>query len=273
MSDTVFLLLLIILLLGFSLGIGVLLYNALFSPEALREYSLRRYARMEYEQARGTAHRRLLEEVLRQRKQRESELVLALERQEEKLTDLKHAKNEELRAALTEWIVNDRLTEVNGIGETLALQIRTKVFRGNLSDLHQAHQVPGISVNRQAAIDTWIHFYESKFTDLERWSYPRKETIEQNYHQKLSEQRDLIAEIGEQLAAVRTDIVEIDSVLALLSKISEADLAASLIQSSKEQFARDGALLDDIDGYFRGLFADWETVPDWFQELIAEENG
>ena len=125
-------------LLILALALFVLLVAV--KPAWSERRALRLRARQDYLNARGTAHRQVLAEAL---KQTESKAA-ACEQRLTKARSLKAASesqlDSELDAAVSKWIIAQHLRDIRGVGPKLQHDIASTVFRGRLTDLHRAHK-------------------------------------------------------------------------------------------------------------------------------------
>lgn len=263
-----FTILLIILGIAGLLLLGLILYYTFATPEALREYTLRRHAARQYERARGTAHRRLLEQA-QQRRQGDSERLLQRIRMAEREKKrLRQEQQEALERALAAWIVDERLSQARGIGDQLAYEIRQTVFRGRLEDLYRASQeVTGVGPQRQQAINRWIQYYQKQFDDLLERPFPGKTRIKQHYREKIEAEERKIEQMREQLEPIQSSLAELKARLEPLERVSVEDFVAALGNNEAGSFAE-----SEVELYVQGVFAEWETPPDWFRRLVSTEQ-
>ncbi|MFQ5401744.1 MAG: hypothetical protein ACE5E7_19375 [Anaerolineae bacterium] len=127
---------------------------------------LRQQAKIDYRQARGTAHKALLQGAKEQLTNRQKEIQRLLTSAQEELQRLRAERKQKLSEALAKHLVANHLQEVPGIGTVRQRDLIENVFRGRLEDLHRAHQQPGIGIRTQNDIDFWIIRYQRKFDTL-----------------------------------------------------------------------------------------------------------
>lgn len=263
-----FTILLIILGIAGLLLLGLILYYTFATPEALREYALRRHASRQYERARGTAHRRLLEQAQRRQQDNAERLLQRIRMAEGEKERLRQEQQEALERALAAWIVVERLSQARGIGDQLAYEIRQTVFRGRLEDLYRASQVViGIGPQRQQAINRWIEYYQTQFDDLLERPFPEKARIKQQYREKIEAEEQKIEQMSEQLEPIQSSLAEIKARLEPLERVSVEDFVAALGNNEAESYTE-----SEVELYVQGVFAEWEAPPDWFRRLVTTDR-
>jgi len=125
-------------------AIVLVIYLAFLWPPEVKRRALMRQARQDYEEARGTAHRHLLQDALRRALESQAENRATRRLQANKLDILQLDHSAALKTRLSEYIIQTRLQQVPGVGQKLKQQIIRSVFRGRLSDLNYAKSVPGV---------------------------------------------------------------------------------------------------------------------------------
>lgn len=230
-----------------------------------KQLKLRKQAQIDYGQARGTAHKALLQNAansLRQQKDLQTDIVQSLRSE---IVNLQENRDQKLKAALTNYLVQVRLTDIPGIGESRKADILRYIYRGQLTDLHSAHQVPGIGEQTQKAINQWIHANQQKFPQLLRENFPGREEVDSWYHQALSIKEQKIASAQEKIQTIQAQLDPIQVELQWLERVTAEDFYRALKQAD--------AAPPRLDDYIQGVFAEWEAVPDWFRDALAKADS
>lgn len=121
---------------------------------------LRQQARIDYQQARGTAHKQLLQAAAKNLQQQQQTQQRTIHTAQAKISQLQTTQSRLLKDAFLDHLVHERLTEIPGIGERRKAEILQKVYKGKLTDLRLAHLLPGIGDQTQAAINKWVNYYQ-----------------------------------------------------------------------------------------------------------------
>lgn len=226
---------------------------------------LKRKAAQDYRNARGSAHRALLEQAAHRLKKRLDTSNQVLDQHNHALPRLIDERDAALHQALSRHIVETRLTEIHGIGATLQSRILSQVFRTKLDDLRSASQmIHGIGDSKQRAINLWIHRYMKDFPSLLQKEFPGKAGIVQKYASLTEKlQAEIIAVIAQQ-SALREVSQSVQMALEQLSSVSEKDFYQALLDPDNAN--------PSLERYRVGVFAPWESAPEWFKRAINEEG-
>ena len=247
--------------LGLMLLASAGVYYLFFRQDSLRRRALAQQASREYERARGRAHRRLLLQALEQPRRERDGIKGDIARLTKERALLHEERQQELVQALETDLVTSRLTEINGIGYALASTIREQVFRGKLTDLYSAQRIRGIGAQKQVAIHQWIRHYQEQLPTLLEGNFKDKSRILAKYQLKFDALDDQLRQLEARLDTVEAKLTVPETALERLQSVTRADF-----MRARTNGAADSA---KIALFLRGVFAEWETPPDWFQELIA----
>jgi len=226
--------------------------------------ALRRQAKIDYELARGTIHKRQIQACL-------SKLGLELKRlrakesqEKQKLKKLDVRRQEALRSALSDVLVRNHLTDINGIGPQTAARILKSVYRGKLADLHHSSQrIQGIGNAKQAAISLWVSEMERRFDAMLEEDFPGKDDVLDSFR---SDERL----IQGTLRVVRQDIADLE----MLKETAEKALDPLMPVSALTYYKRlRGEGQHPIEAYSIGVFPPWERPPTWFARLLNDFGG
>ncbi len=223
---------------------------------------LYRLAQKEYQEARGTTHKHLLQRALQQYRQARQNADRSIHNLKNELTVLHQQQEIKFRRLLAQHLVTTRLQEIHGIGPKRSAIIQKRVFRDRLTDLYRARELPEITPEIQAGINKWIHHYESQFSTLLQGDFPGKDAIKVAYEQQLKERQEKIKKAQESTHLFASKEAKINEELNWLNQVRSKDFYQALrnpTQSNKK-----------TDRYMQGVFAEWEPIPDWFREILSE---
>ena len=219
-------------------------------------------AKRDYRRARGTQHRQQVEQALAAIRTQVEQLQNDTVQLQQHLSALGSEEARELDQALARHLVSTRIDEVPGVGRARIKAISDTVFRGQLNDLHSAHQIPGIGPSTQTAISSWVNEMQSDWTQLRSTSFAGKRQIIDRY---TNQRHDL----EQQLAIAAQRISELEKLDRLatsevqkLSRITVGDFRRALKGRENRKDA------EDLQGYILGMFPPWDTVPSWYTELL-----
>jgi hypothetical protein len=250
-----------IVLVGLLVVSGVLYFAAL-SPAAQERTKLRRRAGLDFRDARGATHLKLMREARERHLQAQKRCQSALDEAKKHQADVEARQTDDLRRALVDHILQTRLREIPGIGQALAGQLRWHAQNhGGLHSLRSASQhVTGIGETRQAAIDHWVAGCEVQMPTLLAEDFPGKADI----------QRRATADLAAIIPEIEKLTVEQTTIAARLDRLrSEIDPLEHVTPHAIYSVLHEpGSMSDVVERYLRGAFAEWEPVPDWFKEIV-----
>lgn len=223
-----------------------------------KEY--RERARIDYENARGTIHRRLLldAEPHLQRKARDAhKRVVALE---DEVRGLESARDAEMRRAVTRPLVARELATLPGIGRRMAEAIQKQVFNGDLESLRWSFQVDGIGPQKQATINAWIDQRTMLLPGLLNGAYPEKAWIAARYDQEIPARHTDLSKAKAHENECRSVLEQVYNALDWLMTVTQRDFEMAYADTSGAQ--------GPIARYLLGVFSPWDTMPDWFARAL-----
>lgn len=222
---------------------------------------LKKQAEQDFQNARGYEH---LAQMKKARKELETHTKTAnsnLKQLQNELAQIDMAQEQELRAILTKWII-DQITEVAGIGPQLANRIISQVFVNDLSDLRRAHMVDGIGDERQWSINQWVREKEHQIPAMLAGDFPGKQQIieknqthRQNLNQQIESQQAVAHEIEKKIEILRPYIEKLEKVSA---------------DTFWDAFQNPTSSSGEIDQFIKGIYAEWEEPPDWYKALVLK---
>jgi septal ring factor EnvC (AmiA/AmiB activator) len=238
---------------------------ALLLPQAMSARRLDRRAAQDYRLARGTLHLNQLEGPLSRLKRDVAAKESQIRRTMRELRQLKDQHKRELRRALCNHLVADRLTEVHGIGPRLQQRILSQCFRGDLRDLHRAQELFNIGPARQAALARWVRAREKELPRLMKEPFPGKESIDEPFRAKISSLEQRLDRSRDQLAEKQALLAPADTVVDELKSVQISNFRKALKDREPNIYVP--------NSYLRGVYAPWESPPDWFVTLLDRYGG
>ena len=229
-----------------------------------KQQKLRQQANIDYQQARGTAHKHLLQTAkinLNKRQNRQKEVI---QNTNGKIHQLENERDRKLKEALLHHIIHDRLTEIPGIGQARSTDIIRHVYKGKITDLYNAHMLPGIGEQTQAAINQWVHYYQKNFTKLLDQDFPDKYKTRLLFHEQILAEEGKITSANKEILVLKAPLDRIQTELNWLEKISINDFYRKLKNPVVS--------VPELDHYIQGVFAEWEPMPGWFRDVLKAAN-
>lgn len=243
-----------------SILAGVLFLFWIFA-RVKSEISLRKRAKRDYQMARGTYHLSQLSRLLKLLNETIEREEQAARRIENELKALESQRSSELRAALSLYLVRERLREIPGIGPEMQQRIIRYCFKKDIQDLRFAYRINGIGPQRMHAIEQWIDRMEREFPRLLEGDFPGKEEILQKYAKRLELKQQEAERRRQSLLENKALYQKANTVAKELGKVLPSHFRAALRHPSGENRIPTRYLL--------GIYAPWEPIPEWFQALCA----
>ena len=241
----------------------VLLYW-LMQPARRRKRVLLQRALDDYKSARGTDQKSLLGRSLRPAQEQLRAIKQKIDSLEEEAASAKQLCVDEFLAHLEAKIVEEEFGNVPGVGPKLRKNILGEVFYGRLRDLHNASQVRGVGASKQRDIDDWIAQSESRISEGTYTDAKAKARFEHTYR----EQNTALAAQVEQLQTQHKTLASAVEQAGQASKRFEA----VRLDHFQKALAASEAASSIPDWYFRGMYAAWEPIPDWFRMVTQPEQ-
>lgn len=254
---------LVLVILALLLVLAPALYFVFFSPSAMRRRTLKGQAKADYKNARGTAHLKLLRDAYERLDKKHQQCVGQITATRRRLASLESDQQEELTQTLERHIATQHLRDISGIGSALQERILSTVFRGSLDDLHQAHQVRGVGRRRQRAISNWVRDYQERLPDLVEEDFPGRDDILARHKDAMDELEARIGLLTTRRSKLKQQLDQLRPEIDRLEAVTEKDFVAALQGATDEP--------DELDTYLQGVFAEWEPIPDWFEDIVLAE--
>ena len=229
----------------------------------LDQWALTARARSNYQNARGYAHRAVLQ-------QSQNRLKQEISRHKEELGKLRlqfnalHAREvSETRRMLEAHLIQANFSEVRGVGPTLRQEIFSVLHPTAFSDLSRVDQVRNVGPARQQAIAEWIAQQERQIARNPSMTFPGKAGIVARYAEQRQKIQSQMATEQDLLAQKTHTLQRISSALDQLNAIQVRHFT-SAIQGSIRDIAH-------VEAFESGVFRAWESPPEWFIHAAAEK--
>ena len=233
----------------------------------LSRRSFRKKAERDYRRARGTHHKKQIELALVSIKNQITRLKSEEAERQDEIIQNRSNEEKELDAALSKHLVNTKLREVPGLGQSRISSIQTSVFRGRLSDLHQAHVVPGIGQAIQTSISNWVRSMESTWGRSRSTDFPGKKAIVERHSLERQKIEIKQHEIAKRIAELEGHEGAATGILQSLLWASPSDFRTAMKKGASYEKP------ELLRQYILGVFAPWEKIPSTYAEVIEAAEG
>lgn len=256
---SIFILIVITVLIIIVIALGAYLVYPLIQ----RNIEWQRRAAHDYEAARGTQHRRMLEQSLAVLRSKIATREASIEYLKQNRATLQQRQTDELDRAL----LQQELVKIHGISHRLAEQIEQQAYRGDLRNLQYASRVVnGIGEKKQAALNAWLKSTYRKWPSMRSQDFQGKSAIAKRYAARSKQLEGQLFREEQALREMQAVVPKAASELNRLHTVSQQDFLQALKQSPSGNS-------DQINAYLIGVFAEWEEMPDWFKSLITKYPG
>lgn len=247
-------------------GLSFLLavYLTFFNPPTVARRRLRRQAREDYRNARGTTHLRMLRDAQRWAVTKHQRMQTALQAAEARLPGMQEEEAQELLRALQTHLVHSRFGEVEGLGPALRERVIQAIFRGRLTDLHGARRVRGVGDQRQMAISAWVQRYEPQLHRLVQQDFPGKSDVRSRCAAQREQVQAEVTTYRQQLAEIDSTLRQVQDAIDRLQAITERDFVEAVLYPDRDA--------DHLDAYLIGAFPTWRPVPEWFRKAVGGDG-
>ena len=169
--------------------------------------------------------------------------------------------NDELVQALSNHIINENFYKTN-IPKNIIERIVYQCFEGTLNSLRYAENVSGVGPVRMEAICKWIDKWESRMPDLLAGDFPNKTKIIKKFTEKENSLKDKLFKANESIAEI--DYIE------EYAKAAKEQLSKVKIVHFINAYKQNIKAMQKTNILLRGLFFEWELVPEWFAKLTSK---
>jgi len=218
---------------------------------------------IDYQNSRGTAHLRMLLDA-------HARYSYLLENCESKIQKYKNSQlmkncSNELYTALSRHIIEEELIEVEGIGAKLRERILSEVFKSRLDDLFQANTLSGIGEEKQLSISYWVRKKKAHFSARLEDDFPNKQDILDKYQYFIDEALKNVKELEQMKIGYERVISKLKIHIDIFQGVTVDHFIEVLTNPDSSHF-------NQIEEYVKGVFAEWEEIPLWFQRLVLDTD-
>jgi hypothetical protein len=247
------------------LALAGMIFVYFADPNHRKQSLIRNHARQEYGNARGSMHLKMLIPARNNLKKRSNRIDQMITSKKNEMNAIIKKRDDVLRLALEKYLF-ERLFYVAGIGESLKFDIAHRVFQGRLTDLNKAqYLVHGIGESRQYSINAWVKRMLDTIEERMKEDFPGKKEIVTQYRELHQTHKDQLAELENEKSKLMQLLARANQEIERLGKIKVRDF--------EEALKLPGARSKQIDEFLIGSFAEWEVVPQWFQEIVEVGNS
>jgi hypothetical protein len=253
------------MLLAVFVGVVAALLIAVLVPRAISAFRLWVRARHDHRVTRGTQHLKQLGQPLSALKRDIRATQGEISTIQRKLAQLRSRRQDELKQALSRYLVTHRLTEVDGIGPRLKQRIVRHSFRGNLRDLRHVERVSGVGPTRRRAIMRWVQAREYEFPRLIEGSFPGQEEVQAKYQAKLAPLESRLGDARVELEEKKALHASVSAAVDKLRSVQVSQFRKALATKKPEEAVP--------NWYLEGVYPAWESPPDWFVTVLSRYGG
>jgi hypothetical protein len=248
-------------ILPFGLGCSIIILIALLYVLIMRLRLLSNY-RKEYLATRGTQHLTMMKSTLPNLQKRIKQLKSKITQQQAELDQILGKQQSDFEQYLGEQIVEKKLINVPGIGNSLRDDIITYCFDGSISSLLEAQHLRGIGPEKYYNIREFIAQTELDVSKKITTHFPGRANIEAKYETRIKTLRNFINKLSSELRPLERLHTIANDEKSKLETIKVMDFVkASKGNSDASQ---------RVTEFINGVFTEWEKMPDWFRTLVGE---
>jgi hypothetical protein len=221
--------------------------------------SLRIKAYNDYRNARGTKHVKFLQGTYTTLNKKKAEITTLINDLEVYVKMLEIRRQRELEIAASQFLVQNELTKVVGIGETLKQRIMMESFDDTLTSLNKVEHIQGIGLEKALAIRRWVKKAIPRLPKILQEEFQGKQRIVRKFNKALHESTQ----------QKTSHIRDLQQVEELLSKIDHEVRWLTCINPSTFRRALKGDIsaANQVSHYMQGIYPEWEEMPKWLTNL------
>ncbi|MEM7798504.1 MAG: thermonuclease family protein [Chloroflexota bacterium] len=222
--------------------------------------------RQAYESARGTIHKRYLKKARKILQAKIQEQKREKKQAEVQINVVERRRENQLKEGLEQYLLNERIREVPGIGPKRAQQLSGLVYKNSLRDLKNAEKVIDLPKQVQAELNRWVNQMERQIPALVAGDFPGKDAILQQAKSNIQVEKRKIEGHQRAIDGLNTNLQLVDAALAQLNQIGPS--------AFKQYVVENQAPSDQLNVYLQGIFQADERPPEWFQkvEIVVQER-
>jgi len=223
---------------------------------------LRGLAKREYNNSRGTIHKKMIQSALPNLQSNIKSLSDTVKNLKKEKTSIIKQKEDETKKTATTYIFDNHFTQIPGIGKKLKDRVHSQIFDGTFDSLYRTSWVEGIGETKNQEIRKWISDQQKRLPDLIQRGFPDKAEIEKRYGVKIKEVERKILSNQNKLEPLEK--LEAQA-LSELNKLNKVDVT-TIVKS----FNGDSEASNLATEYHLGVFPEWSHMPSWFKELMEK---
>ena len=247
------------------LSFPVLVLVLLISPKQRRIKKFKEIAEQDYQNARGLHHLDYLYKAAEKLLKKSKAHKKVVDKNNRQLAKLVKEKNDQLYKTVETRIVEDHFQEVNGIGPQLSKRIIDEVFTGRLNSLKSAIWVNGVGEEKQYLINGWINKYKKKALLIVVSDFQGKQVILDKYDHEIGQADALYSSSKMELEKIQN---KLERCLLEINKLKNITIKDFINAQNGDQLK-----IDEIDYFIKGIFGEWEKIPNWYKKLMEEKHA
>lgn len=236
------------------------LFRLIWRLSRAQRKALVRRARYDYRHARGYLHRSVLRAARKDLEKQDARYYSEIADIQKEMAALHEKEQYALARTLEYSIVWRRFGEVPGIGPALKQRILSELRPKRLADLRRASIVHGVGQGRQKQIEKWIQQYQAKMPKMLNSPFPGRVEVEQQFANQLDQLETRLQILRYHRDRANQIRQRIDQELSWLEEVREKDFVANILDAESAD--------KDVEEFLKGLFQEWEPVPDWFKQIV-----
>ncbi|MCW3988811.1 MAG: hypothetical protein NWE88_01900 [Candidatus Bathyarchaeota archaeon] len=222
-------------------------------------YIKRIRAHNDYDNARGTHHKKMIEKKLAKLKtdvDKTRNQLLSAQNTHKAIISERDLK---LEKRITTIIFENEFTNIKGIGTVLRDRIRRQCFNGTLDSLRYSGSVQGIGEEKGYEIQQWISRTRRKLPQRLRGEFQGKQSIRNEYSKKIRDANRKINSITNEYNPKNRLQKTVELELDKLNIVKPSTFVTS--------YNGDQEASQIVTEYLLGSFPEWRTMPLWFKTL------
>ncbi|MBA7638720.1 hypothetical protein ES703_46376 [subsurface metagenome] len=222
-------------------------------------YIKRIRAHNDYDNARGTHHKKIIEIKYAKLKDDVDKTRNQLLSAENTHKAIISERDLILEKRITTIIFEKEFTDIKGIGKVLKDRIRRQCFNGTLDSLRYAGSVQGIGDEKGYDIHQWISRTRRKLPQLLSGEFQGKQSILTKYKKKIRDAERKVNDVKNKFAPKNQLQNTVELELGILNRVKPSTFVTS--------YNSDQEASEIVTEYLLGCFPEWRTMPLWFKTL------
>ncbi len=218
--------------------------------------------RKEYLATRGTQHLTMMKSTLPNLQKRIKQLKSKITQQQAELDQILGKQQSDFEQYLGQQIVEKKLINVPGIGNSLRDDIITYCFDGTISSLLEANRLSGIGPEKYFNIRVFVDEVELDISKKVTTRFSGRANIEAKYETRIKTLQNIVRKLSSELRPLEKLYTIANDEKSKLETINVMDF----VKASKGNSDSSRRVTEFING----VFAEWDKMPDWFRTLVGE---